>query len=52
MVAMVAMGRAPRPGMNWKHNPHSEQILAIMLAVAIIGSGLWSLAMYVADKLG
>lgn len=38
--------------MNWKHNPHSETILAIMLGVVIIGSGLWSLALYIVDKLG
>lgn len=38
--------------MNWKHNPHSHLILAIMLGVVIIGSGVWSLVAYVGDATG
>lgn len=37
--------------MNWRH-PTNQFILVIMLAVVIIGSGLWSLVLYIGSVTG
>lgn len=37
--------------MNWWH-PTNQTILAIMLGVAIVGSAIWKLAIYIGNATG
>lgn len=37
--------------MNWKHNPHSQLILPVLLGAAIFVATVWKLAIYIQSVL-